>query len=152
MNRFWSKVDIGGPDDCWEWKASVSRLGYGQFGYRGSVVKAHRFSMYLSTGAMPELCVLHRCDNRKCVNPSHLFPGSQVDNIKDMVAKGRNVPPSPGIGESNTGARLSEQDVRGALCLLRLGESQRVVARLLGVTPMTINRISMGTAWNHVKL
>lgn len=98
--RFWSKVDRNGPAHpelgtrCWVWTASTA-AGYGNFCVRRPLnVGSHRFSWELSNGPIPEgLWVLHRCDNRRCVNPAHLFLGTAKDNVRDMIAKGRDVPP-----------------------------------------------------------
>lgn len=92
--RFWEKVDRRGPDECWEWKDSLGTTGYGQFctydGQRNHTLKAHRVAYELTNGQIPDgLCVLHRCDNRRCVNPFHLFLGTRGDNWNDMISKGR---------------------------------------------------------------
>lgn len=89
--RFWSKVKKS-EDGCWDWTGSLNH-GYGQLsrGRGVSPYSAHRLSYELTYGAIPEgLHVLHRCDNRRCVRPSHLFLGSQADNNADMRAKGRD--------------------------------------------------------------
>ena len=89
--RFWPKVHRRGLKDCWEWKASVNSVhGYGQIGYQGSMLRAHRVAWMLVRGPIPKgLCVLHKCDNRKCVNPYHLWLGTLKDNTQDMMRKGR---------------------------------------------------------------
>lgn len=90
--RFWSKVDRSG--ECWEWTAGLNQAGYGQFSmWPDRPERAHRFSWVLHNGPIPDdLCVLHACDNRKCVNPAHLFLGTRGDNIRDCFAKGRGNP------------------------------------------------------------
>jgi len=104
--RFWAKVDKQGPipahrpelGPCWPWTGAVpKRSGYGRFntGVKRAghwvVVNAHRYSWKLHNGPVPDgLCVLHRCDNKPCVRPDHLFVGTKGDNNRDMVAKGRH--------------------------------------------------------------
>lgn len=86
MKRFWDKVDKSG--ECWSWTAACRRTGYGAFKYLGKVYDAHRFSWMLSHKKMPDLWILHKCDNKKCVNPDHLFEGTRQDNIADALVKG----------------------------------------------------------------
>jgi len=92
--RFWSKVDTTG--ECWEWTAAKSGGGYGYIGVgKSKVARAHRLSYEWANGEIPQgMYVCHSCDNRKCVNPSHLFLGTPTDNMKDMDEKGRRVFPS----------------------------------------------------------
>lgn len=89
--RFWRFVRFNG--ECWEWTGSRSRRGYGRLKVDGRPVETHRYSYELHCGAIPDgLLVLHKCDNPPCVNPLHLFLGTQLDNVRDMFRKGRNPP------------------------------------------------------------
>lgn len=91
-DRLWSRVDKT-PDGCWVWLGPTNRSGYGEIGRdapSGGTVRVHRLSYQLAYGSIPDgQCVLHRCDNRPCVRPDHLWLGTQSDNNADMVAKGR---------------------------------------------------------------
>jgi hypothetical protein len=92
VDRFWARVQKS--DGCWEWTGAVNSRngGYGVIGISGSrkLTVTHRLSWEIHHGPIPDgLWVLHRCDNRKCCNPEHLFLGTHADNMRDMTAKGR---------------------------------------------------------------
>lgn len=113
--RFWGKIDKRSPNECWEWQAGKSNKGYGRLWVNGDNVNAHVFSYELHNGPIPRgLFVLHKCDNRRCVNPNHLFLGTQQDNIDDMRAKGReSYPGHSGMpGERNGNARFTNEQVK----------------------------------------
>lgn len=95
QERLWPKVDTtGGVDSCWEWLAAKKQGGYGKIGIGGKYggwVLAHRVAWELENGQIPSgLVVCHKCDNPGCCNPSHLFLGTQPDNLADMRRKGRD--------------------------------------------------------------
>ena len=87
--RFFDKVKI--TDSCWEWTAAKTKKGYGSFWPNKNFIQAHRYSYEYFKGKIPKsLFVLHSCDNPPCVNPDHLFLGTQKDNVKDAIIKNRH--------------------------------------------------------------
>ena len=155
-DRFWSRVDKSG--DCWNWTAGKVS-GYGAIKHRGKRIKAHRLSWMLHNGPIPEgdgyhgTCVLHKCDNRACVNPDHLFLGTNDDNMRDMAEKGRTVSPphlSDQNGSKNRMAKLCEDDIPRIRDMLRCGAKRQDIADWFGVTYVTISNIDRGLAWMHV--
>ena len=147
--RFWSKVDLSaGPTGCWEWQASRAKTGYGKFSMGHSRhVPAHRVAYELVNGPIPVgLHALHRCDNRPCVNPAHLFLGTNHDNIRDMVSKGRT---NHG-GEHNGNAKLDEAQVAEIIARLHAGERASVLAVVFGVTSETVRAIRRGQRWVNI--
>ena len=90
-DRFWAKVQLGYDDDCWNWTACISHKGYGQFQVRKSRPgHAHRVAYCLSVRDVPATTLIcHNCDNRLCCNPNHLFEGTPLSNMQDMIKKGR---------------------------------------------------------------
>ena len=154
MNRsvhehFWSKVATGPLDECWEWRASRRGEGYGGFKMNGRVVFAHRAAWELTRGEIPNgLFALHRCDNRLCCNPGHLFLGTIQDNTDDMFAKGRDRKPR---GEEHGCAMLTEETVLEIRRRYALGfDSHRTLANDFGVTKTQIYRILARKSWNHI--
>lgn len=135
--RFWEKVDKSG--DCWLWTAA-RRNGkrYGGFGVAGKQLMAHRYSWELGC---------HRCDNPPCVNPAHLFLGTNEQNMADMVAKGRSV---HRFGEDNPDSRLTWDDVE----LIRLAGntlpvSKTAIGKAFGVSDVMIGKILRRENWVH---
>ena len=93
--QFWGHVAIDpAPGACWEWDGARFPTGYGMFApAHGWTVPAHRWLLEHLTAPLGELCALHKCDNRACVRPSHLWVGTKRDNAHDMIAKGRHFSP-----------------------------------------------------------
>ena len=86
--QFWSKVDIGEPEDCWDWLGCKNNKGYGQFKKQNKQMNAHRYSWILRNGEIPaRLIIRHKCRG-KCVNPNHLELGTTSDNNKDLIRDG----------------------------------------------------------------
>jgi HNH endonuclease len=139
-DRFWEKVDKS--TDCWPWTGATQAFGYGKFVVTkgSSPVGAHRLSYEMEVGSIPEgMQVLHRCDNPACVNPAHLFLGTQADNIRDMRAKGRwKYKPRNQSGERNPNAILSDAEVKAMLKDLSDGGRPVSVARKYGIQYRTL--------------
>lgn len=142
---FWTKVDASG--DCWEWTGYIRPAGYGQVGLPGrrKTIDAHRASWMIHYGSIPEgASVLHHCDNRKCVNPDHLFIGTHQMNMRDAVAKGRM---GPG---RNAARRLTDEQVaeirrryiRGIHPARRTGGSPLELAAEFGITKQYVNQLA----------
>ena len=90
-DKFWEKVDVKSDSECWLWKGSVDRKGYGKFGNKYKTEISSRVAYKLAYGKLEHgESVLHACDNPPCCNPSHLFKGTQQDNVNDMIRKGRH--------------------------------------------------------------
>lgn len=138
--KFITKVAFAGSD-CWYWYGAMHKLGYGLMSALGES-KAHRISWRLHKGDIPDgLFVLHKCDVRNCVNPDHLFLGTQTDNMRDMVKKGR-CRNATGRGEDNCRSKLTnlkaqlirEEFARGGIMQIEL-------AKKYNLSPMTISRL-----------
>jgi hypothetical protein len=142
LARFWSYVRKGDPDECWEWIGHIHPgRGYGQFSFAKVQIRAHRTSWLIHRGVIPaHLYVLHKCDNRKCVNPDHLFLGTNAENHADKARKERV---AGFYGKCKLTADLVRQ--------IRAGErSDREWAREIGVHPTTIAAARTGKKWRHV--
>ena len=146
ISRFWLKVDIGSDDDCWEWLACKNPKGYGQFQYEKSIQQAHRVSYMINIGKIPDgLFVLHNCDNPSCVNPNHLFLGTNQDNVQDKVNKNRVHHPK---GELNGRSKLTKKDIRTIRKLYASGNYfQYQLGEMFGVTQPTIGSIVNNQTW-----
>lgn len=153
IRRFWANVDKRGPDECWHWRGSFWRGGYGRMKRHGSryYERATAISYLIHHGRMPNkpfLC--HSCDNPPCVNPTHLWPGTVKDNSDDMHAKKRW---RPGVlhGSHNGNAKLDEAAVREIRRMIAGGVTNVAIGRIFGVTDDAISLIRLGKKWAHVK-
>ena len=148
LRRFWSKVALAGDDECWTWIASVGTCGYPQIRWRRTdgtsiVARGHRLAYALTHGREPVEDLLHSCDNRVCVNPAHLHPGDQAENIAEMVQRLRHV-----RGERVPQSKLTNEEALQIRAEYAGGEmSQRELAHKFRVSQATVSRLVAGETW-----
>lgn len=133
---FWSLVDKN-KGDCWIWK-KCRKDGYGIFFFQGKKRLVHRLSVFFTTGAWPSRFLCHKCDNPSCVNPAHLFEGTQKDNMSDASKKGR------------INRKFSPDDVLKAVGLVCQGKNLKEAAKEVGMSHSLVQKIVAGELWNHV--
>ena len=131
---------------CWEWTGTLNKKGYGVVRIQGVNFTAHRLSWLLfNGGGWRGLQVLHRCDNRKCINPNHLFLGTNADNLADRQAKGRQ-----SRGEKHPTAKLKEFEVKEIRRLVSVGMEIAKIAQNYNVHWSTIYNMIKGKTWKHI--
>jgi hypothetical protein len=131
--------------NCWLWTKAQSRKGYGYMWLEGKMFRAHRLSWELYRSPIPgKLFVLHRCDVRSCVNPDHLFLGTDLDNWRDALAKKRR---RSGIGQDSYSSKLTDADV---LAIRISKEPHRILAERFGVDYTNIWQIKRRKTWTHI--
>lgn len=142
LDRFMKKVVVA-KSGCWDWVACLEANGYGAFSIDSKANLAHRVSWILHKGDIPDnLYVLHRCDNRKCVNPAHLFLGTRSDNSLGMVSKNRQVK-----GEQIKQSKLNAEAI---LSIRKDPRKNEVIAKQYEVSSSLISRVKNERIWNHV--
>lgn len=162
--RFAAKYRVDPVTGCWNWIGGKDRKGYGKFSIgssrrpdgtrRNSMVTATRAAYELFIGPIPRshghhgTCVLHRCDNPSCVNPAHLFLGSNADNVHDMDRKGRRVN-AQAKGNDHAMAKLNSQQVDSIVAMVKKRIPQVRIAKEFGVCLATVNHIATGRLWSH---
>ena len=140
LDRLLAKARVSAETGCWEWAAGKYRNGYGAIRDGGGMRGAHRVSYELHCGEIPSgMHVCHRCDNRACVNPSHLFLGTHYENMADRDAKGRQP-----RGLANGAAKLTEADVRAIRAADARWGINRKLAAQFGVSNQHISDIRSG--------
>jgi hypothetical protein len=148
QERFWKKVEVLGPDECWQWTASKARGGYGQFCFQKRPERAHRISYEITNGPIPPgLCVCHKCDDPGCCNPNHLFLGTNAENMTDKVEKGRQARVQ---GSDQGSSKLTEVDIPLIVAAYESGLTLAEVGVMFGVRGETVRGILRGDEWPHV--
>jgi predicted XRE-type DNA-binding protein len=153
IDRFWSKVNKLGADECWLWKESVDKDGYGRFSFHSGSIPANRAALYFEKGGEYDgmLC-MHSCDNPPCCNPAHLSWGTAEENSKDMVSKGRHsmhivnihkkYPERTMRGESHVFAKLSDLEVSEILEIWKTKKySQKDIAAKFNIATSYVSEL-----------
>lgn len=158
--RFWSKVDVRGDNECWEWQATKNtRGGYGCFKNKREDGKfhqgrAHRIALELHLGRFisSQTLVCHKCDNPPCCNPSHLYEGTFANNMQDSYDRNRRkitVPSS--IGSGNGNAALLNDDIKTITDMIIDGFNNKEIAEQFDVSHSMISLIRLKKSWTHLK-
>lgn len=152
--RFAARVDktpgLGPQGDCWVWTGSVDTGGYGQMRRDGKTVRVHRVAWEIVNGPVPVMpghhgvCVCHMCDNRRCVNPAHLFLGAHADNMYDAKSKMKFSRPT---GETSPRSKLTDSVVRA---IRRDARSLKLIAAQYGISQTTASGVRRRQLWTHV--
>jgi len=146
---------------CWTWTGAVTGEGYGSLRFNGTGWKAHRLCYLAYRGQIPHgLCVCHTCDNRVCINPDHLWIGTNQENAQDMGRKGRTglqrhpeqakLIRMKQIGEQHPQAKLTNEAVRAIRKQVLAGKRTHEIANQYGVSQDTISRVGKKESWSHV--
>lgn len=137
---------------CLEYQGCLLPNGYSKIGRSGKTYLGHRLAWLLSGKDIPEgMCVLHKCDNRRCVNVEHLFLGSKFDNMQDMLSKGRHRT-NPNSGELNHLSKLKEMDVWKIVRMRGNGVSRKEIAKTIGISVSAVDHVIYGQTWKNIVL
>jgi len=146
MDRLWNRTNR--ESGCWIWTGCKNADGYGTISVNGKMHMAHRLSWELTNGPIPNgLFVCHKCDNPSCINPEHLFLGTNKDNMQDKVKKGRKNGGGPARGERNGSAKITKADVLEIRKLHANGISGRKIADKFGISDSQVFRIILNQCW-----
>lgn len=144
--RFWSRVNIGSADECWEWQGSRNKFGYGTVNIQNLASKAHRAAWFFTYGRLPALCILHSCDNPACCNPAHLREGTHQDNSDDKRIRGRQA-----YGEQVKRGHLTNINILAIRSAYRLRNATQIaLASQYQVCRQTIADIVHRKTWRHI--
>jgi hypothetical protein len=150
--RFLRSAETGGlaEDSCWIWQGNVNGNGYGRFPLGNTLILAHRLSYEMFVGPISAgMNICHSCDVRLCVNPMHLWEGTQSENLKDAFKKGRMHLPTR-RGEQNARAKLTESEVRSIRHMARKGITKAHLARVFSVSQSNVGDIVSRRTWSSI--
>lgn len=147
LDRFENSFTSNCNEKCWEWNEELSKSGYGIIRIGKTVILAHRLSFEIFNGELKDLFVCHSCDNRKCINPNHLWLGSQKENILDAVAKGRM-----NQGENGFHSKLNELTVRNIINLWNNGTTTSELSNMYNLSQSYLSILIGGKSWKHLSI
>lgn len=151
--NFWYRVDKRGRDECWEWQAGVNAFGYGRIADKTNKKRyrlTHRLSYELHKGKIPDgMLVCHTCDNPACVNPRHLWLGTNADNIADRTRKGRTKHPVQ-KGEKHSQSKLTKNQVLEIRLDWKKGTKARAIAKKYKISEGYVYDIVKLKSWQHI--
>lgn len=160
QNRFMSRIEQRGPDECWPWLGGKNSAGYGVFRPRsGSPVLATRYACGMATRHIPDRSTycLHSCDNPACCNPKHLRWGTPTDNVQDAIRRKRHKMPPPAKGNPNPpkgeavwSATLTADQVRAIWRLHLAGLPATKTAAEVGASAHVVRDVTRGRSWRHL--
>jgi hypothetical protein len=146
VQRFHAGYVVNEQTECWEWQRNIQSNGYGHMKHSGKARSVHRVSYEMHKGEIPDgAYVLHRCDNKCCVNPRHLFLGTALDNRLDMQSKRRHA-----HGERVNTAKLTEAQVLEIYALSDNGMGSPRIAKRVGISVSMAWNIKTGKSWSHL--
>ena len=148
IERFFKNIKDENTSDCWLWKTYNHNDGYGTLHINRKRIYAHRYSWIIHYGEIPKgLFVCHKCDNPKCVNPEHLFLGTNTDNVNDMIKKGRK---KQAKGNDYSRAKLKSEDVIDIRKMMKEGKKAIEIAKLYKITAQHVRIIYRKLNWAHI--
>jgi len=167
-DMFWYNVDKGDTDECWEWQGVIMKRGYGQFSHDNRRYYTHRLMYRIIHGVVPKPQVNHHCDNPQCVNPNHLYSGTQSENMQDAYERNDNLrkhidglegvlfTPETANDVNPTafdqpGSKFTKDEVREIRRRAEEGESNLSLSEEFEVSDSTICRIVNGNAYKTVE-
>lgn len=148
IESFWKKVKLGTKSQCWEWSGKKDKDGYGTLKIRRKMFRAHRIAWMFTNGKIPTGCqILHSCDNPPCQNPDHLFCGTNLDNMRDKMTKGRH---RTIFGEDHANSKVTQSQVLEMRHRYSTGVSQQRIADDFGITQGHVSAIIRKECWPHI--
>jgi len=149
--RLTEKTEVDAETECWNWIGCLTESGYGQIHCLGKTHRAHRVSYMVHLGPIPEgAVILHSCDNRRCINPDHLTAGTQSDNMRDALKKGRLKVPPARKGQEHPNSFVTDRDVVRLRKEYQKGRKLSSIHKEVGLALSTVKRMLWGRTYSHL--